>query len=104
MNVRYSPLVAALVAVLLGAYAGVPAFSATEQTGPAPNAPTTKMQAPDSGSADKIMPAGKAAVCARLDANHDGHISKSEFRASGKSAKDFQLADVSHRGWLTLDQ
>ena len=105
MKIRHTPLLAALTVALLGAYAATPAFSATYHDDAVTDTPSqqTQSRAKPAPGEDSMPPSG-AAMCIRLDANHDGRISKSEFMASGKSAKDFAKADVAHRGWLTPDQ
>ncbi len=105
---------APLVAVVLGGFALAPSFAETpgQQAGPQGMQPKAESSAqpPQSGTPeqkgnspaqliqDKIQQA-----CQRADKNHDGYISKSEYKALQKVAKiDFKKADSNHKGRLDM--
>lgn len=103
MKVRYPTLMAMLMATVLGAYVGAPAFSADQSySSPGAQAPA-ETQSPMAQPGEKA-PASKPDVCARLDANHDGYITKKEFKQSKKPSKVFTTADITHRGKLNMEE
>ena len=59
-------------------------------------------------SQDKQAQADKDAVCAVLDTNHDGKISKEEFMArtsdKAKGLEVFEKCDTEKKGYLTYDE
>jgi hypothetical protein len=115
MRAPNTTAIAVLAAGILGAYAWGSAYSASYSASPdsgqsytqpaAPSAQSPGTQTPAASEpAEKIMPGKNSDTCARLDKNHDGFISKAEFKASGKPQKMFKSADVGHRGKLNMEE
>lgn len=112
MKFSQSTLWAALMTAFLGVTLGVPAYAASDQYGDQPGTmqdSTTQQPAEQPAQPEPNMGGGteqnmqkSKSVCARLDTNHDGYISRSEFKASGQTKSTFSAADTTHRGKLTV--
>jgi EF hand len=101
-----------LFALVLGGFALAPGFAATsgQQTEPQAQPPgqsssPSGMSSQQQKSPAQLMQGKIQQVCQTADKNHDGYISKSEFKSLKKDAKiSFKTADVGHKGRLNMQE
>ena len=92
-------IVAAFVATFIAAVAAVVGVPVLAQEVPA--APPLATPAQGDAPAGHMSPRERFAA---MDTDHDGRISRAEWRAAGRHERRFAMMDADHDGYVTMDE